>query len=248
MNTDERFAQTLSEWLVEEAAHRVPDHLAEVLVQTAATRQRPWWSSPERLHPMQTTLRLSPAPRLGLLVLIGLAILAALGIALLAVGSRNAPLAPVAGLARNGPLVYDKDGDIYRYDPMSGAHTLLVGGADSDTQPLFSRDGSRFIFSRRQGAGTAAVMVANADGSDIRKVIDEPTDWTWTDWSPDGAKIAFGVSTAGVPSVMLANADGSGARPLEVGMAASFPSWVGPDGTDILFRGEGPGGVGLFLV
>ena len=55
MTTDDRFGTTLSSWLREDAAHRVPDHLAETLVQTAATRQRPWWSSLERLLPMSST-------------------------------------------------------------------------------------------------------------------------------------------------------------------------------------------------
>ena len=36
MTTDDTFGQHLDGWLHEEAGHRVPDHLDEVLVQTAA--------------------------------------------------------------------------------------------------------------------------------------------------------------------------------------------------------------------
>src|SRR5207342_2665865 len=54
MTTDDTFGQHLSAWLHEEAGHRVPDHLSEVLVQTAATRQRKWWTSPERWLPVDT--------------------------------------------------------------------------------------------------------------------------------------------------------------------------------------------------
>ena len=51
MTTRDTFGRDLSLWLREEGEHRVPDHLAEVLVRSAATRQRPWWSSLERwLH------------------------------------------------------------------------------------------------------------------------------------------------------------------------------------------------------
>jgi len=57
MTTNDTFGQHLSAWLHEEAAHRVPDHLAEILVQTAATRQRRGWSSLERWLPMDSTLR-----------------------------------------------------------------------------------------------------------------------------------------------------------------------------------------------
>ena len=68
MSTNDMFGQELSTWLQEEGEHRVPDHLREVLVRTAATRQRPWWSSPERWLPMQTTLRLVPVPRIASLL------------------------------------------------------------------------------------------------------------------------------------------------------------------------------------
>ena len=54
MTTRDTFGRDLSLWLREEGEHRVPDHLAEVLVQSAATRQRPWWSSPERWLPVDT--------------------------------------------------------------------------------------------------------------------------------------------------------------------------------------------------
>lgn len=45
--SDDTFGRDLERWLRDEGERRVPDHLGEVLVRTAATRQRPWWSSPE---------------------------------------------------------------------------------------------------------------------------------------------------------------------------------------------------------
>ena len=60
MTTDDRFARNLSAWLQEDGEHRVPDHLTEVLRADAATRQRPWWSSPERWLPVDTTFRARP--------------------------------------------------------------------------------------------------------------------------------------------------------------------------------------------
>ena len=104
MNTDERFTQTLSAWLGEEAAHRVPDHLAEVLVQTAATRQRPWWSSLERLLPMTTTTsgRVFARPPVFWFALLAMLTLAIVGATLL-VGALRAPT-PL-GLPSNGRIV-----------------------------------------------------------------------------------------------------------------------------------------------
>ena len=87
MTTRDTFGRDLSQWLREEGEHRVPDHLAEVLMQTAATRQRPWWSSLERWLPMDLTTRASTlAPtRLGRVILVGLLILAIVGLAIRAV-------------------------------------------------------------------------------------------------------------------------------------------------------------------
>ena len=55
---------------------------------------------------MQTTLRLAPVPRLGLIVLIALAIAGRGRIAVLAVGSRSPRVPPPFGPARNGAIMY----------------------------------------------------------------------------------------------------------------------------------------------
>ena len=83
MTTEDRFARNLSAWLAEDGAHSVSDHLAEVLVHSAATRQRPWWSSPERWLPVDTTLRPRPfnLPSAGRLITVALLVLLAAAIA-----------------------------------------------------------------------------------------------------------------------------------------------------------------------
>jgi hypothetical protein len=52
MTTDDRLEVTLTEWLNTESGYHLPDHLGEVVAQTAVTRQRPWWSSLERWLPV----------------------------------------------------------------------------------------------------------------------------------------------------------------------------------------------------
>ena len=65
-----------------------------------------------------------PLPRLGLIVLIALAIVAAVGIAVLAVGSRSPRVPPPFGPARNGAIMYaGTDNDLYALDPVSGVAT-----------------------------------------------------------------------------------------------------------------------------
>src|SRR3954453_13472959 len=100
MNRTDRFDQVVSDWLHEDAEHRVPEHLDAVLRRTSTERQRPAWSSLERWLPMQTTLRFAPVPRIAWLVVV-LGLIFAIGLAVLAVGSRRQLPAPF-GPARNG--------------------------------------------------------------------------------------------------------------------------------------------------
>ncbi|HEY6568702.1 MAG TPA: hypothetical protein VIZ22_00340, partial [Candidatus Limnocylindrales bacterium] len=102
MSTRDGFDGFLSDWLDDKAGRGAPDYVDEILVLTTRTRQRPAWSSLERWLPVQTTLRFAPVPRLGWVLLISLAIAAAVGIAILAVGSRSPHVPPPFGPARNG--------------------------------------------------------------------------------------------------------------------------------------------------
>ena len=62
-----------------------------------------------------------PAPRLGrVLLLLALIILAVAAVTIFAVGSRQRPLPPPFGPARNGVLVYASHGDVLSYDPATG--------------------------------------------------------------------------------------------------------------------------------
>ncbi len=116
--TNERFEMSVSAWLHEDAAARLPDHLGAVLAVTSRTRQRRAWSSLERWLPLDTTLR----PALGtwsdpaVIVLVGLLVLALVGLLLVAVGSQRRLPEPF-GLARNGIFVSSIDGDLYTVDP-----------------------------------------------------------------------------------------------------------------------------------
>ena len=133
MTTDDRFARNLSAWLVEDGAQRVPDHLAEVLVHSAATRQRPWWSSPERWLPVDTTLRprLFNTPSAGRLLAVALLVLLAAAIAAFAIGSQHRLPAPF-GIVANGAVIGSRDGDLYRFDVTTGQATLLLGDPGYD--------------------------------------------------------------------------------------------------------------------
>ena len=193
--TDERFADNLASWLHEEAAHRVPDHLGELERAHRGHATAAVVVEPRKVAPHATTLRLAPAPRAAWLLLI-LVLAAVLAVAALAVGSRHRP-APPFGPARNGAILYGADNnDIDAMDPVTGASTALIIGSSIDHDPTLSPDGTRFFFVRDstvpdpvQGNLEPIVMVANADGSDVRAIAGPLANAAGADWAPDGSRV-----------------------------------------------------------
>lgn len=240
MMTNDVFGRNLSTWLHEDAEHHVPDHLAEVLQRTAATHQRPAWSSLERWLPMDTTLRprLVMLPRASRLVLAAALILILAALAIVAVGSYRSRVPEPFGLARNGMIVTSRDGDLYVIDPATVESRPISVGDGFDFSPIFSRDGTKMTFLRSDGPisepAVLTLYVANADGSDVRAVTPPTESLDWFDWSPDGASIAY-MSRGGLYVV-----DVNEARPRQVENTGTmhFPTWLPPDGKDIIYRLE----------
>jgi Tol biopolymer transport system component len=241
MTTNDRFERAMTGWLEGDARGRVPDHLGELLAITTATRQRPAWSSLERWLPVDTTFRprLFQAPRVGQVLLVAGLILALLAALLLYAGSQQHRLPPPFGPARNGVVVTSRDGDLFTIDPTTAKDTPLVVGEGFDFSPIFSRDGTKITFLRSDGPLTEpailTLMVANADGSGLHAVTPPTKSLDWFDWSPDSTKIAY------VATGQLWVTDARGGEPLQLRGAnpAHFPTWLPPDGKQIVFRREG---------
>jgi TolB protein len=89
--------------------------------------------------------------------------------------------------------------------------TLLTGGVN--TYPVWSPDGKKFAFRRMLGEANSEVFVANADGSDLRNITNNPAFDGWPAWSPDGTRIAF-ASNRGNQNYQIytMNPDGSDVR------------------------------------
>jgi eukaryotic-like serine/threonine-protein kinase len=83
-------------------------------------------------------------------------------------------------------------GLLYQIPVLGGAPKLIV--TEVDSRISFSPDGGRFTFLRVSGLGTSAVMVANADGSNQKKLVENslPNEFFGHPaWSPDGKIIAI---------------------------------------------------------
>ena len=241
MTTDERFDRTVAEWLHEDARHRLPDHLVDVLGRTSRTRQRPWWSSHERWLPMDLTTRANAfaPPRVGRALVIVVLLVALLAAALLVVGSRSRVPAPF-GPAANGTIAFSNGGDIYVSDGASDPR-LLIGGSSVDVGPLYSNDGTRIAFLRQVSDTTLRYMLVRADGTDLktltREPLQDPDNW---DWSPDGSRLVVMHAVGGFRVLSIVPTDGSDAiRRLDLGaIEPEAPAWRPPDGREIVFRGK----------
>jgi TolB protein len=124
--------------------------------------------------------------------------------------------------------------DLYVQSPGGRARPLVRRGAMA-TGVAFSPDGQRIAYSLSEGEG-AQLWVADADGSNARKVTDTPSMINSSPaWSPDGKRLAFVSNRFGSPQVFVMNADGTGVQRLTYqGNYNQTPDWS-PRGDLIAF-------------
>ena len=246
-----RFARVeprLGELLTDLAAPSVPDYTDDVLARTAGLRQRPRWTLPERWLPMGVLAQRSVyMPRIPWrTVIVAALLLVALAATLAWFGSQRRA-APPFGLARNGLIMYAVDGDLVTWDPDTEQTTTILSGPTDDFTGMFSRDGTKLAFLRRERQPSAtepeliSIHVANADGSnptDTTGPLEAPDQW---DWSPAGDLIAVQSLIDGHRTLQVVPTDGSERpRMLETGMEVTFVSFLPPNGEEIVFRGVTP--------
>jgi Tol biopolymer transport system component len=247
MNQSDELDRKLVTWLDDPFTPPAPAYLVEVLDRTRRTRQRRSWASLERWLPVTLTL---PRPMLTLpmrLLAIGLALILALlaAMALAPIMSQPNRLAATVTNWSNGLIAYGSSGDIFVVDPAGGEPRVLIGGTTTDDSPDWSPDGTRIAFTRAVGLGYA-IMVADADGSNLKQVTTDPySDWQIFMWSPDGTQLVVAGTVAMKPVVTLAAADGSGTRDLALAVPADWGYWH-PDGKSLLIRAVTSEGAGLY--
>jgi Tol biopolymer transport system component len=80
------------------------------------------------------------------------------------------------------------------------------------------------------------IFTANADGTDLKKITDNPKYDAEPVVSADGKQIVFGSQRDGNFDVYIMNADGSNMRRLTDRMGYNGGPWFSPDGTKIVWR------------
>jgi TolB protein len=79
--------------------------------------------------------------------------------------------------------------------------------------PAWSADGKRVAFASNR-AGNMEIYVANADGSDVRRLTNSNASDTAPCWSPTGSELAFTSNRTGVPQVWVMDNEGLNVRRL----------------------------------
>ena len=164
-----------------------------VISVTRALRPEPRWRALLKERPMRTNsivIAGSPPLRFGLIF----AVIALIGLlaATVVVGAlvlRQPAVPPAYGPAGNGVLAYAESGDIVTTDAAGANVTAITTGPAVDSRPVFSRDGTRIAFLRKESNATR-LYVANADGTGQVAVSPELFDDVHAiDWSPDGDRL-----------------------------------------------------------
>ena len=249
MTSPRRFERDLPELLADLYVGGLPDYRDDLVRQTAATRQRPAWTFPERWLPMDLTMRRPPFAVVPWR-LIGVALLAvALIAAALFVGSQQRRVPPPFGPARNGSIIFSKNGDLFTRDTASGVSRLILGGAEVDTEPGYSPDGLQLAF-LRAAANQSYLTVSDGDGSHVRRVLDAPLDQnSWAQWAPDSRHLGVVTLYDGRNRFVLASTDGQPAAVAQIGDLVPIDfQFRPPDGREVAVRALDHGIVDIYLM
>jgi len=257
------FERDLTTWLADETPPREPEGFADtVLEATVRTRRLPAWSGLEWWLPMQTTARFGPALRPALMLTV-LALLTALTVAII-VAANQRQLPPPFGLAGNGLIAFEYDGDIWVANQDGTGRRPLVQNDDAwEGWPVWSRDGTHLAFwsapedlnqydSRSWTTATFAdLIVVDENGGDARVVASDGQFPSAISWSRSGDLLAYSSGLPGVTDarVHVARSDGTGATSLgEPDLDAWGPAFS-PDGWSIAFHaGNHDAERGIFLM
>jgi dipeptidyl aminopeptidase/acylaminoacyl peptidase len=250
MTTEPMLDRRLRELMAELAAPGDQSAAIDNVISVTRTlRPEPRWRALLKERPMRTNsivIAGSPPMRFGLIfAVIALIALLAATVVVGALVLRQPAVPPAYGPAGNGLLAYAESGDIVTTDATGTNATAITTGPAYDSRPVFSRDGTRIAFLRKESNATR-LYVANADGTGQVAVSPELFDDVHAiDWSPGGDRlIVLGDllrESVRRMSILVLAADGTGsAEPIELGEVSphGWAAWRPSAGDEIVFRGH----------
>jgi WD40 repeat protein len=251
MTTNDPFERQLRTWLREEATGTtVRDHLAEVLVETVATRQRAWWSSLERWLPMDIvapTGQRAGRP-IAVVVLVAALVMALLATAILAAGLSRDGRSVV--LPENGRLYVAEAGTLTSY-AVDGTDRQVVTELPAGAGSLsFSPDGRSLAY----GAHATRLGVVDADdGTDTPIDIEGMVAYAGPiAWAPDGERFLVNAFDGVEEHLYTVARDGVEVREVAAGQIATgqelVPDGWSPRGDALAFTTRGAPGSGAIHV
>ena len=239
------FERLVVDWLDETAGTAAPDYLDETFERIEDIPQRPAWLSPWRWLPMRaTTLRRFEVPRF-VPYLIALALLIAIGVAILAAAGSQRRLPPPFGPAATGSFAYDSAGDLYLAGTDGAVRQLTDTPDVREFGAVYSGDGTVIAYGAvPAGSRDASLWVMSADGTGAQRVsadleLDGSTALPLASWAPDGRRLVFWTRQR----LYVVDRDGANLRELGDGsLLMADPRWS-PRGDLIAVNGkEGPAG------
>ncbi len=160
-------------------------------------------------------------------------------------------VAPAATEAPNlGVLAFESDRDgnpeIYLLDLNSLQLTRLTNNAATDTQPVWSPDGSRLAFTSDR-ENNQDIFLINRDASGLLNLTANPAPDYEPAWSPDGEWMAFTSERDGNPEIYILNIASPDTIRLTDNPAADFhPTWL--QGGWLAFTTDRDGNQEIFVV
>ena len=106
--------------------------------------------------------------------------------------------------------------------------------------PIYSPDGSKIAFTSNRD-GNPEIYVMNVDGTNVRRMTNNPAIDVTPTWSPTGNQLAWVSDRTGTPHIYIMNADGTGQR-LLISEYVDRPTWSSGQFNEIAYAARtGPG-------